>query len=706
MLERLLQSLIAADNEAADDVLLEALRLGSPPEQTRCLEALLRRRTPTGVFGLLERFPELPSSLRLTIVEHAAGDLYHLLPEAGRADDPAVRKGALRVIAMARLGRLAYVVSENLYHPDATVAATAVDALVALARFVATEVRRLQSPTLQPAERAASCRKLLAMRGDIESAVLRALDARPPRPTADPGNPTVEPAANDDASTATQPHGKAADLLRAALLLADHPQSKTLPVLSTSRFGGVSPMVRQLQHAPDAEHTDAFLLGATHGQLRSQFPAAFAGIDSPPVLDALLRRTHYLKDLRLELCMRQVSRASWLDEAFLLKDLSRRPPDADTARVGDWIAASAAHDIVQDDRLIHVLGHVRTSPSARLRLLRIALRRPRGSSLSLLRRFLDDPDETLQRIATREIVRRKPADYTSVLLGLMKSGPDSVRRVAARAISANAFDNFFSRFDQLDPPTRQRAGRAVFKLLPDATTRLQRKLTAGPPEQRVRALAVAEELQLADPLRDVLLGLLAHEHPRVRSKAVTVAGQLTEPVPDSLLDRALTDPDPRVRANAIEVLEKIRRDDYVHLLAVRSRATTARERANAIKALHTLRGQVALPQLTLMLRDPRPEHRISALWAARHVGLYSTLTEILHLAQSETDPRVRRYAQAALRVVAEKVRLAQAGTLLPPAEASAGATSGPTARTTSSPTRRPVVPLRFPQLPSRPPPAR
>lgn len=705
MVEQLLKTLIAADNEAADDVLLEALRLGSPSEQARCLEALLTRKTPTGIFGLLRQFPELASSHRLAILERAGGELYHLLPEAGRADDPAVRCGALRVIAMARLGRLAYVISENLHHPDAAVAATAVDALVALARFVATEVRRLQSPTLAATERSRACRRLLEMRPDIESAVYRAIDLRRlARDAAAPAEPPVNQPAEGvpgEGPIAGVIDGrrqhKLADLLRAALLLADHPASRTLAVLSTSHDGGVSPLVRQLLQPPDAEHVDALLLGVTHGQLRSTFPAAIASLDSPPALDGLLRRTHYLKDHRLELAVRQVSRGVWWTQASLLKDLARRPADDFAARTGEWIAASAAHDIVQDDKLIHVLGHVRHDPTARLRLLRIALRRPRGGSLALLRRFLDDPDETLQRIATREIVRRKPADYSSVLLGLMKSGPESVRRVAARAISANAFDNFFERFDRLDPPTRERAGRAVFKLLPDALQRLTRKLTAGPPDDRVRALAVVETLQLADRLRDAVLGLLTHDHPKVRSKAVTVAGLLSEPVPDAMLDRALADPDPRVRANAIEVLEKLRREDYVQLLAVRARATAGRERANAIKALYTLRGQAALPQLTLMLRDPRPQHRISALWAARHVGLFSTLNEILQLAQTESDPRVRRYAQAALRYIAERVRAAQSGQLAP--ATAPAAVPGHGSPLASS---RPVVPHRFPQLPASP----
>jgi len=41
-------------------------------------------------------------------------------------------------------------------------------------------------------------------------------------------------------------------------------------------------MVRRLQQPPGSENVDAFLLGASHGQLRSQFGVAFAHIEEPP----------------------------------------------------------------------------------------------------------------------------------------------------------------------------------------------------------------------------------------------------------------------------------------------------------------------------------------------------------------------------------------------------------------------------------------
>lgn len=100
-------------------------------------------------------------------------------------------------------------------------------------------------------------------------------------------------------------------------------------------------MVRRLQQPPASEHVDAFLLGASHGQLRSHFGVAFSGVSEAPVLDALLRRTHWLKDHLLENTMRQVQRGAWWSESELDRDIERRGPE-DAARIGSWLVASGA----------------------------------------------------------------------------------------------------------------------------------------------------------------------------------------------------------------------------------------------------------------------------------------------------------------------------------------------------------------------------
>jgi len=636
----LLLALIRSKNEAADDVLVECLRLGNDAERVRALEAIVQKQSTRALIGVLSLFDRLPDPLQSRVLRQIK--VFHsAIREAGRSDDSAVRVAALKLIALGRQGRLAYVLSENLHEANETVAQAAADAMVALARWVATETRALQrgiSDNPADADHPAGTQQqaydlLIEQRPEIEAAIARALDVHRGR------------------------HGP--ELLRAAMLLCDSTASRAFAILATPKHGGQTPMVRRLQQAPTAEHVDAFLLGASHGHLRSHFGAAFAHISEAPVLDAILRRTHWLKDNSLQLCVQQVGRGGWWSETDLNRDLERRRPE-ESARIGEWIGLSGSHDALQDERLEKLRQHAEQSPIARLRLLRVAARRPRGASVQLLKNFLNDPDERLMRMAVRELVRRRPPDLENVLLQRMVSAPSSVRRVIGRAIGQSGFEHFWLKFDRLPKPVRKQAGSAMLKLLPDALTRLQKRMAIGPVEQRLKALQVVYELGMADAVRDTIVQLCQDPDPRIRSKAILVAGHVASITPDMLVERLLNDADARVRANTIEVLETRGDARFVPVLADRARLASNRERANAIKALFRMRVSTVSNQLFTMLRDDRAEHRISAMWALRQIGWWQLLGEVGRLAKEDGNIRVRRYALNVLKGVADLS--AQAGT--------------------------------------------
>jgi len=687
MLDRLIHALVQSKNEAADDLLLQALRLGTAPEQQVALDALLKRTTSRGLNGIIARYDSLPEALQHSVLRNIRL-FHHALAECARSEEQQMRLAALRLIALGRQGKLAYALSENLHDSDESLAKASVDAILALARWAAVETRRLQpdedagTRRRGDAETAESKDKGTMGLGDKEAERAVASVPLSPRPrvsASDPSNDsesTTRSSTYDDlmsqrpeiesavARASNLHRGKQGqDLLRAALLLADWPGSKTLAILQTTKHGGQSAMVRRLQQPPDSEHVEAFLLGASHGQLRSHFGVAFSHIDQAPVLDALLRKTHWLKDQQLQLCIHQVTRGTWWGVVELARDIERRTA-SDAARIAEWLAVSGIHDVEQDERMQLLLdragreGDV-TAPdsvSARLRLLRVAMRRRRGASVKLLRSLLTDPDERIVRMAARELVRRRPADFENMLLKLMAGAPASVRRVIGRAIGQAGFDSFWMRFDRLDKQTRQQAGKAMLKLLPDAAQRLQRRAVAGPPDQRVKAMQIAQELGIADGLRHVLAQLCADPSAKVRSKAVSVIAQVPALPNDVLIDRLLHDTDARVRANAIEVLEQRQDPQFLPLLTERALAASGRERANAIKALHHMKVSTASAQLLAMLRDERSEHRISALWALRQIGWWQLLNEVGNIAKADGNLRVRRYALAVLKSVAELLR--------------------------------------------------
>jgi HEAT repeat protein len=685
MFDRLAKAMLASRNDAADAALLDAIRLGNPQEQCEALAVLIERQSTEGLGTVVEHFDDSSPEVKAHVIKELSW-FHHALREAARSERSERRLAAIHLIGRGRQGKLAYVLTENMGSEDPAVAQAAEEALVSLAGWVAEQTRRLQRGNFEggvPDEH--------AERIAVSSAAGAANEAQTPDTGTQWDNPaTLSPAGESTADAfddgrpwdgyvayqqlvanrteiedvlarAISWHrpgaGQTQELVSAVLLLCDWPGSKTLSILQTAKHMGQSLLVRRLQQPPLPQHVPAFLLGASHGQLRTHFGSVFAHIADAGVLGAMLDKTHWLKDLQLQLCMHQVSRGIWWSEADLLTDLAGRTP-IEAARIGQWLAASGMHDLVQDERLERLWKHCASDVGARVQLLRVAAARKKGSSTGFLKSLLADTDERIVRMAARELIRRRPADYENTLLQLMTGTGETVRRVVGRAIGQVGFDNFWNRFDRMDKPTRRQAGKAMLKLLPDATARLTRLLTGGPIDQRLKAMQLAQELGLAESLREPLLTLVGHANPKVRSKAVVLVGGLTSVKPEVLLERALEDVDGRVRANAIEVLEAQKSTQFLPVLLHRARSAHNRERANAIKALHRMKLGTVGPELLNMLRDSRPEHRISAMWLLNEIGWWRLGGEVGRLARTDTNVRVRRYALSVLKELAAAMRAA------------------------------------------------
>jgi len=175
---------------------------------------------------------------------------------------------------------------------------------------------------------------------------------------------------------------------------------------------------------------------------------------------------------------------------------------------------------------------------------------------------------------------------------------------------------------------------------------------------RVRAaLSLVRRLGLADQSVEQVAGVAIHaSDPSTRAQATLLLGRVS---PDSdAADRAfrslaelLGDDADRVRADAIEAMSRLRGDGLrLDRFAVDDRP---RIRANAV--LHGCRYAETEPDGTLaaasmlhldaMLRDDRPEHRISALWVARRIRPVEMATEIAGMARQDPDAIVRGRAR-------------------------------------------------------------
>ena len=630
MIDQLLRSLIASKNEAADDVLVDALRIGNQQEQVIVLGAILARKALKSLRGAIELYDRLPEPTQLQIIANI-GQFHAAIREAGRSDNTQQRLAAIRLIAVGRQGKLAYVLSENLRDGNETFAKAASAALAELARWIARSVKALQDDAIPQDVAKLLHAQIVENRPEIEAAVVRALELH---------------------RGALQQ-----ELLAAALSLCDHSQAMAMKILGTSRHGGQGVMIRRIQQTPEAEHVPAFLLGATHGNLRAHFGVAFSKIESASVLEAILKKSHWLKDAQLQLCVRQVHQGAWWGETDLTAEITRRG-SAGAPFIAQWIGASGVNDQEQDAKLARLLDACKPEDLVeRLRIFRVVAARPIGTSVELFKRFSRDADERLARMAVREIIRRRPPDFGNLLLPLMTDAPDSVRRVVSRAIGQQGFETFWTRYDTMDKSVRKAGGKAMLKLLPDFVQRLGRRMAGGTIEQRVKALGMARDLELVEQMKADVLPLCAHTNPRVRSKAVTVLSAIGAQAVDVLVEKVVNDADPRVRANAIEVMEQRSSVKFAQLLATRAHTGANRERANAIKALHSMKIGTAAGQLLQMLRDDRAEHRVSALWALRKIGWWRLLAEVARLAREDQNLNVRQYAMNVLQSAAGEAKV-------------------------------------------------
>ena len=124
-------ALVQSENEAADELLLEGLRLGAEVEQMVVIKAIFQRKRIRGLSGVVEQYESLSQRLQQFVMANIHL-LHHALRECGRSDRQEVRQAAMRMIAISRQCKLAYVLTENLHDSDETLSKTAAEAIVAL----------------------------------------------------------------------------------------------------------------------------------------------------------------------------------------------------------------------------------------------------------------------------------------------------------------------------------------------------------------------------------------------------------------------------------------------------------------------------------------------------------------------------------------------------------------------------------------------
>ncbi len=192
--------------------------------------------------------------------------------------------------------------------------------------------------------------------------------------------------------------------------------------------------------------------------------------------------------------------------------------------------------------------------------------------------------------------------------------------------------------------------RDLCELDPQLDMKLARRLS-GTASGKVPEAVVQRVLVLLNSIPEnarvlpIVIKLLRHPSPSVRSKAALVIGRVSKT--PHVTEEFLSEPDPRVRANAIEALWGM---DSARARAVLREAADDpdnRVAGNALLGLYRVGETFAISRILQLAVHPKAEFRTTAAWVMAQTGSPRFLPALTQMVR-ETDPNARAWVFRAL----------------------------------------------------------
>ena len=171
-----------------------------------------------------------------------------------------------------------------------------------------------------------------------------------------------------------------------------------------------------------------------------------------------------------------------------------------------------------------------------------ALREFSGAEANdLVLNALDDPDPRVQAAAAGQLRHRGIPGSLSRLIALVDSPHPAVSSVARENLDEFTFDRFLRAFDMLEDDVRQSTGMLVKKIDLQTVPRLEVELKSRGRTRRLRGLAIARTIGVADRLEPLVIELLQDEDHVVRTEAAAALARCVSPASRRALEDALAD---------------------------------------------------------------------------------------------------------------------------------------------------------------------
>jgi len=154
---------------------------------------------------------------------------------------------------------------------------------------------------------------------------------------------------------------------------------------------------------------------------------------------------------------------------------------------------------------------------------------------------LNDRDPAVQAEIVKQLRHRGMPGALQHQIERLDSRHEIVRQAARESLSEFSFARYLAAFETLDDEARRRTGQLVRKVDPQAAEMLLDELKSGLRAKRMRALQVAESLDLLEEIEGGLIDALADEDHLVRVEAVRLLVQAATPNASRALRQALLD---------------------------------------------------------------------------------------------------------------------------------------------------------------------
>ncbi|MHC5027960.1 MAG: hypothetical protein ACYTGR_14490 [Planctomycetota bacterium] len=270
--------------------------------------------------------------------------------------------------------------------------------------------------------------------------------------------------------------------------------------------------------------------------------------------------------------------------------------------------------------------------------------------------FLDDAVPAVAHLAATTGARAT-GDRTFGAEALAANPTDRIARRGRRMLARRSIPDLMTVWDHIDAGSRHAAARTYL----DRDRRglvqaLETSMFGDGRDRRCEAIALVRRLGLAGDVVETLARLAHDPSPRIVAAAIAALGDLQgierhAGIRHRAVTHALRHADPRVRATGIEVGGHDDDAAWERLLVLIAHHDENRPRANAIRAMLGRDPDHGRTLLGTMLVDPKPLHRVSALWVARIARVIEARPDIERLARADPLPVVRTRARSVLKII-------------------------------------------------------